>query len=93
MYILTVITNLTGGAIGGFVAGELLKKISFGKTGNTVIGIIGGLLGGLLLTPLNIDAGSVATDFASILANLGDGAIGGGVLMIIAGLLKKLIKK
>ena len=93
MDILTLITQLAGGAIGGNVAGGLLKKISLGKSGNTVIGIIGGLLGGLLLTPLNIDAGSVATDFASILANLGDGAIGGGVLMIIAGLLKKLIKK
>ena len=93
MDILTLITHLAGGVIGGNIAGGLLKKISLGKVGNSVIGIIGGLLGGHFLSNLNIDAENGGTDFASILSMLGDGAIGGGVLMIVAGLVKWLIKK
>ncbi len=45
------------GLIAGWLAGELTKGSGFGLWGNIVIGIIGAVLGGILLSALGVDPG------------------------------------
>lgn len=93
MDILPLITQLVGGAVGGNAAGGLMKKFSLGTIGNSIVGILGGGLGGQLLGPLGLSAGDGAMDIQSILTNVAAGGVGGGVLMAIVGFIKKAMKK
>ena len=47
--IVPLIIQLVSGALGGNVAGGLLKKLSLGTALNSIVGILGGGLGGQLL--------------------------------------------
>ena len=88
---LPLIIQLISGAVGGNVAGKLLKNLDLGTIGNSIAGLLGGGLGGQLLGVLGVgvstDAG--ALDVASILTSVAGGGVGGGVLMAIVGALKK----
>ena len=81
-----LIISLLTGALGGNVAGALLKKFSMGTLWNSVVGILGGGLGGQLLGMLGIDIGG-------ILGSIAGGGVGGGVLMVIIGLIKNAMGK
>lgn len=88
-----LIMQLLGGAVGGNVAGGLLKKLSLGILGNSIVGILGGGLGGQLLQGvLGAQSGS-AFDVANIAKNILSSGAGGGILMVIAGLIKKYLFK
>jgi uncharacterized membrane protein YeaQ/YmgE (transglycosylase-associated protein family) len=50
--LLPLLIQLASGALGGNVAGSLLKNLSLGTLGNSVAGAVGGGLGGTLLDPL-----------------------------------------
>ncbi|MBS1920537.1 MAG: hypothetical protein JST17_09815 [Bacteroidetes bacterium] len=93
MAILPLIIQLAGGAVGGNVAGGLMKKFSLGTIGNSIVGILGGGLGGQLLGPLGISTGSGSLDIGSILSNILGGGVGGGILMAIVGFIKNAMKK
>ena len=90
---LPLIINLISGAVGGNVAGGLMKKLSLGTMGNSIVGILGGGAGGALLGMLGIDAGAGTTDIAGILGSVVSGGVGGGVLMAIIGVLKNAFAK
>ncbi|WP_299619393.1 hypothetical protein [uncultured Tenacibaculum sp.] len=81
-----IIISLLTGALGGNIAGALLKKFSMGTLWNSVVGILGGGLGGHLLGMLGLDIGG-------ILGSIAGGTVGGGVLMAIIGVIKNAIKK
>ncbi|MCF2874939.1 MULTISPECIES: hypothetical protein [unclassified Tenacibaculum] len=81
-----LIISLLSGAIGGNIAGALLKKYSMGTLWNSVVGILGGGLGAQLLGMLNID-------ISGIIGNIVGSGVGGGVLMVIIGLIKGAMKK
>ncbi|WBX76579.1 hypothetical protein PG911_18505 [Tenacibaculum ovolyticum] len=81
-----LIISLLSGAIGGNIAGALLKKFSMGTLWNSVIGILGGGLGAQLLGMLGID-------ISGIIGNIAGSGVGGGALMVIIGLIKSIIKK
>jgi uncharacterized membrane protein YeaQ/YmgE (transglycosylase-associated protein family) len=95
MDITTLIIQLVGGAIGGNGAGAALKNLSLGTTGNSIVGIIGGVVAGQLLPMLGLGGGEAAAslDIASILTNLVGGGVGGGVLLAIVGAVKKAMAK
>lgn len=57
---LPLIIQLVTGAVGGNVAGKLLKNLSLGTVGNSISGILGGGLGGKLLAMLGIGGGAAA---------------------------------
>ena len=82
-----IIVNLVSGAVGGNLAGALMKNFSLGTLLNSVVGILGGGLGGQLLGML----GAMPADggLAGILGTVGSGAVGGGVLMAVVGMIKK----
>lgn len=81
-----LIISLLSGAVGGNIAGALLKKFSMGTLWNSVVGILGGGLGAQLLGMLNID-------ISGIIGNIAGSGVGGAVLMVIIGLIKSAMKK
>lgn len=103
---LPLIVQLVTGAVGGNVAGKLLKNFSLGTAGNSIAGILGGFGGGKILEMLTGAEGSgeaVAAaadavtssgmDMSSILGSVAGGGVGGGVLMTIIGAIKNAMSK
>jgi hypothetical protein len=89
-----IIIQLVSGAIGGNGAGALLKKLSLGTVGNSIVGILGGGIGGQLMGLLGMTpAAAGSLDLNGIIANVVSGGVGGGVLMGIIGAIKKAIGK
>lgn len=81
-----LIISLFTGALGGNLAGAALKKFSMGTLWNSVVGILGGGLGGHLL-------GMLGLDLSGIVGSIAGGTVGGGVLMVIIGVIKGAMKK
>ncbi|MBT8300736.1 MAG: hypothetical protein KJO63_05350 [Maribacter sp.] len=90
---LPLLIQLVSGALGGNVAGKLLKNRSLGTLGNSIVGILGGALGGQLLGIMGIDVSAGGMDMAGILGSVAGGGVGGGVLMAIIGVVKKALAK
>jgi len=88
-----ILIDLLGGAIGGNVAGALLKKYSLGTLLNSIVGIIGGPIGAKLLAMVGVAAQGGSMDIGSILANIGTSGVGGAVLMIIVGVIRQAMAK
>lgn len=88
-----LIISLISGAVGGNLAGALMKNSSLGTLWNSVVGILGGGIGGTLLGMLGIDAGGGGMDLGSIIGSVASGGVGGGVLLAIIGLIKKAMAK
>lgn len=90
------IISLVSGAIGGNVAGSLMKGSSLGTLGNSIAGIAGGGLGGSILGALGLGgvAGAAGGGMASmIIGNLLSGGVGGGVVMAVIGFIRKAMAK
>lgn len=86
--------QLASGALGGNVAGSLLKNISLGTLGNSLAGIVGGGLGGQILSQVLHVAPTVGSlDIGSILTQVAGGGIGGGGLMAVIGLIRSMMAK
>jgi uncharacterized membrane protein YeaQ/YmgE (transglycosylase-associated protein family) len=95
MNLVSLIIQLLCGALGGNVAGSLLKKASLGPLGNSIVGILGGGVGGQILGMLTGGAAAAAggLDIGSIISSVLSGGIGGGVLMAIIGLIRSAMKQ
>lgn len=91
--LLPFIIQLASGAVGGNVAGGLMKQFSLGTLGNSIAGILGGGIGGQLLGLLGIATGGGGMDIGSIVGSIASGGVGGGVLMAIVGVIKNAVKK
>jgi hypothetical protein len=89
MNIISLIIEAISGAIGGNVAGAAMKEKSLGTVGNSIAGILGGGLGGMILQSI---MGSAATggslDLTTILSNVAGGGVGGAILMAVVGIIK-----
>ena len=101
---LELIISLASGAAGGNIAGALLKNQSLGTLGNSIAGIVGGGVGGQIISavlggaaPELGDAAAAATsgglDIGAIIGQLAGGTVGGGGAMMIVGLLKNMMSK
>lgn len=91
--IVPLLLGLASGAVGGNVAGALMKS-GMGTLGRSITGVAGGT--GLSLVTQMLGIGGVADPTAgaslnasSILTNVGSGVAGGGILTAILGMLKK----
>lgn len=96
MDLVSLIIQLVSGAVGGNVAGALLKNSSLGRVGDSILGIIGGGLGGQILGMLGLGGGAAAAgslDLASIISSIASGGVGGGVLMAIIGFVRQAMRK
>lgn len=91
-----LIISLLGGAVGGNLAGGLMKNFSLGTVWNSVVGILGGGLGAQLLGMLGVMGGGEAgasMDIGSIIGNVASSGVGGGVLMAIVGVVRQALAK
>jgi hypothetical protein len=97
--LLSWVIPLVSGAVGGVGAGQVLKNQSLGTVGNAISGIAGGGLGALIMQYIPVIAsaitsgGATATDPAVIGSNIAGGGIGGAIIMIVVGLIKKKMGK
>ena len=79
--------SLLCGAVGGNLSGALMKKLSLGTLGNSIVGILGGGAGQAILGQIGASTGNGIGD-----ATL-SGGVGGGGLMAIVALIKKVLAK
>ncbi|MDH3195817.1 MAG: hypothetical protein OEL78_05845 [Hyphomicrobiales bacterium] len=89
-----LIIQLISGAVGGNVAGAAMKEDNPGVVYNSLAGMAGGGIGGLMLGiifPALAAGGSL--DIGSIIGNIAGGGVGGGVLMVIIGMIKRAMAK
>lgn len=95
----TWIIQLIAGALGGNAAGAA-KQFSLGPVGNSLIGLLGGVGGGHLLSALVPALGGAASavngagnsgglDLAGIIGQFAGGGIGGAILTLLVGFLKQ----
>jgi hypothetical protein len=76
---------------------NVLKEQSLGTVGNTIAGLVGGGLGGQILSALGVLGGSAAGagtqagsfDIGSLIGNIAGSGVGGAILMSIIGVIKK----
>ena len=92
--ILPLIVQLIGGAIGGNVIAQIVKQLNLGPTGNTIAGVIGGVvltwiagkvpgLDGLVGA---VSSGAAGTAGAAASSGVDAGALAGqGIVGIIGG--------
>lgn len=93
MDLTSLLVQVIGGAVGGNVAGAAMKDKSLGTVGNSIAGILGGGIGGQILSALGVAVATGGTDLSSIAGNAGTGGAGGAVLLIVIALVKKFLKK
>lgn len=91
--LLPLIIQLVSGAVGGNVAGAAMKEKSLGTLGNSIAGIVGGGIGGQILSSVLGMGGGGGMDIGSIVSQIAGGGVGGGVLMLIVGVVKGMMKK
>lgn len=92
--LIPLIIQLISGAVGGNAAGAAMKNLSLGTVGNSIVGILGGGIGGQLLSMLGVAAASGGSlDIGSIIGSVAGGGVGGAVLLAIVGLIKKALAK
>ncbi len=84
--LISLLVQIISGAIGGNVAG--VTKYSLGTGLNTVIGGVGGLVLGQIISALTASSGGEALDVAVVGSNIIGGGIGGLVLTLIVGFIK-----
>ena len=84
--------SLVSGAVGGNVAGGLMKS-KYGTAGRSVIGIIGGLLLSVVAGKMGMGIADPAAggglNVQTIVGNLVSGVAGGGILTAVLGMIKK----
>lgn len=87
-----LLIQLASGAVGGNLAGSLLKNFNMGTLWNSVAGIAGGGIGGQILGSV-LGMGTGGMDIAGILSQVAGGGVGGGILLVVVGLIRNAMKK
>lgn len=89
-----LIISLNAGAVGGNAAGGILKNLSQGPLLNSILGVVGGGLGGQILGMLGVGGmASGGTDIAGILGAVAAGGVGGGAVMAVVGVVRNMLAK
>ncbi len=70
------------GALAGWLASRLLKSHGFGLVGNTMVGIVGAVIGGSINDIVGVDTGG-------FLSHLVTATVGAALLLFAVGLVKK----
>ena len=86
------IIKLVSGAIGGNVAGAVMKDKSLGVLGNSIAGIVGGGVGGGIMQLLHT-AQAGGLDMGAVVGSIASGGIGGAVMLVLAALVKGMMAK
>lgn len=87
-----LIVQLVGGALGGNLAGAILKKLSLGAVGDSIVGILGGGIGGQVLGLFGMGGGD-PFDIGTMVSNVAGGGVGGAALLVIVGGIRQWLGK
>jgi hypothetical protein len=87
--IVYLLVRIIAGALAGNAAGVWIKDCSLGKAGNTTLGVIGGVGGGLIV-PDAVAGEGVKLDL--VIAQLAAGGIGGAMFTYVLGLMKNAMR-
>ena len=68
-----------------------MNKFSLGALGNSLVGILGGGLGGQILGMLGVATSTDDSSLASVVGSVAAGAVGG--LMAVIGIVKNMFRK
>jgi uncharacterized membrane protein YeaQ/YmgE (transglycosylase-associated protein family) len=103
MDLVGLIVSLVSGAAGANIAGALLKEKSLGVLGNSIAGIVGGGLGGQILSAIGLVGGAATgagteaaaggLDIGGIIANIAGSGVGGGILLAVVGWIRSAMSK
>ena len=85
--LINVLVQIISGAVGGNLAG--MTKQSLGTGLNTLLGGVGGLVLGQLVSALTGTSGGEALDVAAVGGNILGGGVGGAVLTWVVGFIKQ----
>jgi hypothetical protein len=91
-----LLVQALGGVVGGGVAASLFKALSHGMVGNVLCGIVGGLLGGNLVSgALGVGKilGASGLDPGVLVSQFAGAGVGGGLLMLLVGMLRQMFAK
>lgn len=83
--LIPLLVQLLSGAVGGNVAGAILKSVSLGTLGNSLAGVLGGGVGGQLVGALLGEAAE------GLIGQVLGGAVGGALVLILAGFLRRMM--
>ncbi|EZP65673.1 hypothetical protein [Pseudomonas sp. RIT357] len=83
---ISLLVQIISGAVGGNLAG--MTKQSLGTGLNTMLGGVGGLVLGQIVTALAGASGGEALDVAAVGSNIVGGGVGGLVLTWVVGFIK-----
>jgi hypothetical protein len=88
--IMNLIIQIIAGAIGGNAAGAASRDINLGTVGNSIVGALGGIGGGQLLSALlPALAGAANTiDIAAIASQAVGGGVAGAIVTAVIGAIK-----
>jgi uncharacterized membrane protein YeaQ/YmgE (transglycosylase-associated protein family) len=95
MELQSLVAHLFSGAVGGNLAGAIFRSSSLGTLGNSIVGLIGGALGGRLLAQWGnsvalATAAATGADIGPMVSNLLCGGIGGVVLTTFIGVIRQI---
>lgn len=94
---LGLIISLVSGAVGGNVAGAVLKNLNLGTVGNSIAGIVGGAGLSQILPLLGMSIGDPTAggglDIGTIISSLVSGGVGGAGAMALFGVVKNILFK
>ncbi len=84
-----LLLQVISGALGGNVAGHLLKSLSLGLLGNTLAGAVGGGIGSQIAGEIFPSATAVgALDPSAAMIQILGGSLGGAVLVAAIGMIR-----
>ena len=89
--LISLVVQIISGAVGGNLAG--MSKQSLGTGLNTLIGGVGGLVLGQIVSVLTGTSSGEALDVAAVGSNIVGGGIGGLVLTWVVGFIKQKLAK
>jgi uncharacterized membrane protein YeaQ/YmgE (transglycosylase-associated protein family) len=92
MDIMTLVINLISGAVGGNIAGAVMKDKSLGPLLNSVVGVLGGGAGAGILKMLGMAVNEGGLDLQAVMSSVASGGVGGAILLVVIALIKGMMK-
>jgi hypothetical protein len=94
VFFLNLVIQIMAGAVGGNAAATLVRYFNLGPVANSIVGMIGGALGGQILNEILIGGAGVgspsgALEIGSLLTQIVGGGVGGGILTALAALIRQ----
>ena len=98
MDISSLLIEAISGAVGGNVAVATMKKNSLGTLGNSIAGMLGGGLGGQILSAVlgsgaAMEGAATGSGMDAMISQMAGGGVGGAVIIAVIGAIRTAMAK